>query len=151
MLGNIRSTRRRWGVKAHRMLKAVQSGLSTTDKILDECLGNYGRVRTRARKNEAKNHSSPPVERERFYKMLSYLKQEGLLEKRKDKKEWELTKKGLKKLNNLEEGRKFTLDSGAYVPVEDTTFRIVIFDIPEKEREKRKWIRAGLVALGFEM
>ncbi|MDP3725092.1 MAG: hypothetical protein Q8R20_01315, partial [Nanoarchaeota archaeon] len=118
--------------KVHRILKALGEGLRTTDKILDACLGNYGRMYRDARKsvlgaqwpdwearNDPKDYGPSPAERERFYKILSYLKREGLIEKRKDKKEWELTKRGLEKLESSKEKHKFSLASFEYSPVED--------------------------------
>ncbi len=145
-------------------MRAAQSGLCATDKILDVCLGGYGRAYARARKNlrgeewldwgarkEMRREGPSSAERERFYKILSYCKKEGLIEKRKDKKEWELTKKGLVELEGLEERKASARSFSSYTSAGDTILRIVIFDVPEKEREKRAWIRGGLLALGFEM
>ena len=36
-------------------------------------------------------------------------------------------------------------------PERDDTTKVIIFDIPEKERYKRDWIRVSLLQLGFKM
>ena len=58
---------------------------------------------------------------------------------------WRITPKGLKRLeaknrtgNNLETVKN------------DGVARIVCFDIPERERKKRRWIREELLGLGYQ-
>lgn len=52
----------------------------------------------------------------------------------------------LEKLKN-----RFNLPHRNYKKEGDNGFNIIIFDIPEKERFKRDWIRQNLTPLGFNM
>jgi DNA-binding transcriptional regulator PaaX len=36
-----------------------------------------------------------------------------------------------------------------YKKIFDNKLKVIIFDIPEKERHKREWLRVSLLALGF--
>ncbi len=74
---------------------------------------------------------------------LSRLTREGLIARRtaKGKSVWEITADGTRWLEEIEDS--FDL------PAEDGITRLVIFDIPEKQRKKRDRIRIELVACGF--
>ncbi len=78
-----------------------------------------------------------------FTVLLSRLKTEGLIEKsgRASGARWRLTKQGEQKIG---ETKKREL-----LPKKDGIGRLVIFDIPEKERSKRRAIRVELLAAGF--
>ncbi len=78
------------------------------------------------------------------------LKKDGLVEKKnKNKKPLiKLTSKGKEILQKL---RATILPNNKYKSQSDDTLKIVIFDIPEREREKRDWIRAALKNLKFNM
>lgn len=89
-----------------------------------------------------------------FYSMLNRLKNQGLIDKKiNDKKRtiWEITKKGLEKLKIAKRKQTFFKRSINYKKESDGKIKIVIFDIPEKERHKRTWLRTILVSLGFSM
>lgn len=74
--------------------------------------------------------------------LLVRLRREGLVARRKreGKDAWVLTKRGVGRLKR---------DIVAPVPVSDGISRLVIFDIPERERRKRDTIRAELIACNF--
>ncbi len=83
--------------------------------------------------------------KDKFSSILSKLKSEGLVKRigSKKKSKWGVTSKGefvLKKFKN-----------DKLKPTPDGQPRIVVFDIPEKEKHKRVWIRSELVALGYKM
>jgi len=82
-------------------------------------------------------------ERRNFYSMISKLKKDGLIEKTDNK--WLITTKGKKWLREA-----LGLKKKEYKP-EKGTLKIVIFDIPEKLRKRRDWLRSVLRELGFEM
>jgi len=89
-----------------------------------------------------------------FYSILNQLKNQGLIEKKINKKRgsiWKITKKGLERLKLIKKKEIFYKKSINYKKEIDDKIRIVIFDIPEKERHKRTWLRAVLVSLGFSM
>ena len=74
--------------------------------------------------------------------LLMRLKREGLVVRRKykGKQGWTLTQRGIKRLKR---------DVIMPVPASDDISRLVIFDIPERERKKRDAIRAELIACNF--
>ena len=74
--------------------------------------------------------------------LLVRLRREGLVARRKreGKDVWILTKRGAGRLKR---------DVVAPVPASDGISRLVIFDIPERERRKRDAIRAELIACNF--
>ena len=73
-----------------------------------------------------------------FSVILSRLQFAGLVERRGRKRQsiWRLTKAGNMKAENSK-------------PKPDGIQRLVIFDIPEKERKKRRVIRGELTSLGY--
>ncbi len=85
-------------------------------------------------------------QRRNFYTLLSKLKKDGLIGQRKSK--WTITKKGKEKYKFIIQRLPFRKK---YKKEADLTFKLVIFDIPEKERGKRQWLRERLRELGFKM
>lgn len=83
--------------------------------------------------------------RTNFYSYLSHLQKDGLIERRQRK--WSITSRGKEKYKALLK----RLPGTKYQKEIDTTLKIVIFDIPEKQRRKREWLRSRLVDLGFRM
>lgn len=84
-----------------------------------------------------------------FWTLLSKLKKENLIA-RNQKGKIALTKKGedylQSKNKELTRGRKYILEN---IPQEEII--LVIFDIPEKEREKRDWLRFQLEQFDFKV
>ncbi len=60
-----------------------------------------------------------------------------------------ITAKGKRRLRALT-GNPAALPAGKYDAAPGGTMIIIIFDIPEKERRKRDWMRSALRAMGFE-
>lgn len=98
------------------------------------------------------------IERHRFYSLLSKLKSEGLVKKSKtentNKIVWSITAKGLRKFRLL---RFKKLASKNIFPkvvipsiIHKDYLKVVVFDISEKERRKRGWIRKVLTDLDFK-
>ncbi len=94
---------------------------------------------------------SNKVQKQRYRNMLASLKRDGLLESiKKDSLELiHLTPKGSETLKRLK--NKPTLPSTHYNPTKETRIVIVTFDIPEKERRKRDWLRMSLKNLELRM
>lgn len=79
--------------------------------------------------------------------VLVRLRNQGLVARSGSRKKsiWSLTKAGKKLLQkSLEEPRS------SVIPKKDGIARLVIFDIPERERKKRDILRVGLVSCNFE-
>ncbi|MEK7149352.1 MAG: hypothetical protein AAB796_03050 [Patescibacteria group bacterium] len=74
-----------------------------------------------------------------FSSILSKLRKEGLVERIGARKEslWTITQKGKNYIQN------------SISPKHDGITRIIIFDIPEKERKKRRWLRENLLGLEY--
>ena len=91
----------------------------------------------------------------RFQKLFSALKSDGLIveaEKKESKKGkfFKLTGKGLEKIKHLYKYKQKTLPPVlSYKPEEASAVTIVTFDIPEKLRKKRDWLRTVMKQLGF--
>lgn len=89
--------------------------------------------------------------RRKYKKLLSSLKKDGLIA------EWKgargnlirLTRKGIAKLVVLRTRKRKMLPSIAYEAEQADVFTIVAFDVPERERKKRDWLRAALRHSGF--
>lgn len=97
-----------------------------------------------------KRYASPKVAKHSLSSMLYHLKKDGLVVMRGPNKKavWSITKKGRHILKESQPSRpKATFDE---LPPEDGIARLVAFDVPEKQREKRQWLRATLIACGFE-
>ncbi len=96
------------------------------------------------------------LERRRYYELLHKMKRDGLIFSGKvdGRKVFKLTKHGIKKLHFI---RKKLSDNSTvsplphYYKIDGKDFMIISFDIPEKERQKRKWMRSALREMGFHM
>lgn len=114
----------------------------------------YERSRLHARRGHTaagweKNHEA----RVRYQKLVSKLKREGFIAERRIErgKVFAITPKGRKKLAALRDGARRQMPSVSYPVEAGNCLVIVAFDVPEKERRKRNWLRAALRDLGFVM
>ena len=82
--------------------------------------------------------------RQNFSVILSKLKKEGFVERMNSRQNsvWRLTKKGKIAIKEQEASSLLSQRN-------DGIMRIVSFDIPERERKKRRWIREELLGLGY--
>ena len=87
--------------------------------------------------------SYPRVTPQTVASLLSRLKRQGLVERQgsKGSSSWLLT----------DQGRQLLKKSEPIIPLKDNITRLVIFDIPERERKKRDIIRMELVGCGFQL
>jgi CRISPR/Cas system-associated endoribonuclease Cas2 len=116
-----------------------------------------GRIAYVMRKNRAvAAHTEEQVRREeeakrKYRTLLSALKRDGLVEEQDNKKGrfFEITKKGMAKLAALRKRKKNMLPPTHYQRETSDVVTIVTFDVPEKERRKRDWLRAVLKRLEF--
>lgn len=88
---------------------------------------------------------SKSISRRTFSAMMSRLVRQGLIERTTKQRDaaWSLTQTGKKRL--IHYGLRHTIDT----PKKDGIARLVIFDIPERERQKRVAIRVELAGLNF--
>ena len=147
------------------------ASLATVD-ILDMMLSGYPRrggmskesykkmrQRIEMRHSDFDQALEDKKERQRFYSLISKIHKEGLIEKidKEKRSSWKITEKGEDEL--LQWSRKIDRLGASYLPPDlprnyKTTrsqhLIIVIFDIPEKERNKRDWLRDVLNNLEFK-
>ncbi|MBI3442728.1 MAG: CRISPR-associated endonuclease Cas2 [Candidatus Sungbacteria bacterium] len=90
-------------------------------------------------------------EHQRFYALMNRLKRDGLVTKRKTGhcSVWDITAHGEEHLAHLKD--RSGISKHMYVKQETGSLVIISFDVPERERRKRTWLRTNLVALGFTM
>ena len=94
------------------------------------------------------------LELKRFYSTLYNLKKQGFIIKDRVANKfsfWRLTKSGLNKLLDLELKFKDRLESLKPAYLEKDSLKLVIFDIPEKRKRYRQWLRETLINFGFKM
>ncbi len=119
--------------------------------VLSSYSGGYRLMRARMRgdmrqfRGDVPNRSAERASDATMRVTLSRLKKRGLIENRKG--EWKITKWGRKYLAD-----KRVFPNHAEKTAAHTQKNIIIsFDIPEKQRKERHWLRTELVILGFIM
>lgn len=94
-------------------------------------------------------------QKRRFDKMLYRLKNDDLIEDKVNngKSYFKLTSKGKERFEILKKRRANALPSNVYSSHSQKSdkFVIVVFDIPERERRKRAWLRSALRNIGFQL
>jgi len=130
------------------------------DVILSSGYGaSYGKLQYELSKKQSlrlKKSIEKEIQRraeQRYYNLIYKLKRDNLIKEiaRGDKKFFTLTKKGKAKLSLLKERNSKKLPMTFYQKEEGDKFVIVAFDVPEKEKRKREWLRACLKHLGLKM
>lgn len=152
-----------------RVLERLDRGSLVVADILDHLFtpgfGHKGRKnaeqyralykRSNARRKSFVQDAAEKRDYQRLHSLLYYLKQQGLIvqKNKSDKKKslFKLTFKGkAKKEKLIKMGWRRNIVY-AYEPQKSDTVTIVIFDIPEKEKNKREWLRSVLRGMGFVM
>lgn len=86
--------------------------------------------------------SNYQFKRQTFSVILTRLQKQGLVERTNNK--WGITSLGKKFVKNIKVTNTLTL------PKKDGVSRIVVFDVPERERKKRDWLRLELIVCEFK-
>jgi len=111
------------------------------------------RIPTYKRQWFTTNWAAAYRDRKQFYDRLHYLKKQGLVIKRgaAGASRWVLTKQGRDRLRAYQQSRADPFSSShiSFPASQGGGLTIVSFDIPEKERRKRDWIRRCLVEMDF--
>lgn len=93
-----------------------------------------------------------PNARQSYYSLLSRLKGDGFLaEERGSCRRLTLTSKGRRYMKLLRRNISKIPLKKDYVGEKSKSLVIVAFDVPEKERNKREWLRRVLRELGLQM
>ncbi|MBI2406639.1 MAG: CRISPR-associated endonuclease Cas2 [Candidatus Harrisonbacteria bacterium] len=93
------------------------------------------------------------LEAQRLHSLLYKLRKDGLIAAQGSiaRKAPQLTARGKLMLTKLRARNAIKLPAPTYVCVPSTKFTIITFDIPERERRKRDWLRDVLKNLKFAM
>ena len=114
-----------------------------------------GDKRAAERSKRQKEREMERTARHRYYSLLSSLKRDGLIKEAtvNNKQILKLTVQGKDKLGKLkDQAEKFPdLPSNEFPAKPSNTFVVVTFDIPEKMRRERSWLREALKNVGLEM
>lgn len=91
----------------------------------------------------------------KFYDTLNYLKREGLVKPKKQgrRASWILTRLGREKIKTIKERKKDLLSAtNSYLPnLRGRGLTVVTYDIPERARRKRQWLRCALTHMGLKL
>jgi len=148
------------GDKVLKILEIITDVGGEISEVLEAVLtAGYGASvkKIEYRKSEIKKEKYKKEEREKrrkkFNDLIYLLKKDGLIRKEKKvgKKILFLTKKGEDKKEELTIRKDKEMPGIKYKQEKSKTFSIISFDIPERERRKRDWVRCVLQNLGFKM
>ncbi|MEK9179983.1 MAG: CRISPR-associated endonuclease Cas2 [Patescibacteria group bacterium] len=110
------------------------------------------KIQRQRRKNSEETEKDIRLQK-RYYNILDWLRRDGLIAERLEgnRKVFYLTRLGYQKLSLLHKRMANALPAPRYEAAEHKGFVIATFDVPEKEKRKREWIRAALKNMGFKM
>ncbi len=107
------------------------------------------RLHRETREKEAREYTEYLRAKKKYHVFLSRLKSQGLIAEKE--KKLSLTPRGLLKLKNLKNYISRRLDVPNYQISNEKAIVIVTFDVPEREKHKRVWLRGVLKQLQFRM
>ena len=145
---------------AFEVLKVLGNVAVSTADVIGAILtspygASYSRLQKRAREIERGRTDTKQKSREQreFYDLLYRLKRDGFIAGKQagNKNLWLRTAKGGKKVDTLENYFAKTHPRKKYEKENDSEIKIIAFDIPEKYRRKRWWLRGAVKSMGFTM
>lgn len=142
---------------SEKILEILKNQAAATSVLLDAFLSDYHTSYKKLRnidKIDFSNQTNKEIfNTQVFYSILNRLKKQGLVEK--DKRSgcsiWSITKNGLKRFKMIKSGGIFSARHINYSKEQDNKLKLIIFDIPEKEKHKRAWLRSALTIMGFKL
>lgn len=148
------------GTFALRILEIVGEAATSSADLVSAFLSagygaSYGKLSRELRKaeseREARAHKrrAEALLRRRYHNIVSWLQRENLIVKNAGA--FRITSRGRRKLQLLRERKGRELPETAYPREKASRVIIVAFDVPEKYRRKRSWLRTALKELGLRM
>ncbi len=132
------------------LVEGAKSTLEVIEAVLESGYGaSYRKLDRKAEEiRRRKNREEiSRAERQKFYSLISKLSREGFVQKSPRKLgKWGITLTGKNKLKNLKAGGFPVI---GYQRQKSDQIVIVTFDVPEKEKNKRQWLRNALSNMGF--
>ncbi len=147
-----KSFKRRNNIR-YKVLDVLNAGAEITETLagifLTDRITSYRRAREAVYGRDVGRY--PVFSKQKFYTLLNHLKREGLVEKEKAESGtlWQITGKGKRMLSNFYKQKQYVIPS--YEKSKSPVTTIIIFDIPERERWKRFWLRTALLSLDFSL
>jgi len=149
----VRRRKTRLGTRTHLVLEILKEGMFTTAEILLNEFVNEPTVKEkyiRALYPQKINKKKKEIRISRntrigFYNTLLRLEKQGLIEKNK-KGRWGITKNGKEEIKAIEKR-----EPKQYVCKDKKSYTIIAFDIPERKRDTRDWLRGTLIEMGFSL
>jgi len=148
------------GEKTLKILEKIAEFASGVGDLIDAFLSvgygaSYGKLqREFSQKQRARSGlGSEKYIRQQYHNLIYKLKRDGLIEERQhtNRAVLRLTAKGKKKLTLLKEKYFNKLPENMYISENSPIFTVVAFDIPEKIKRKRAWLRDSLKNIGLKM
>lgn len=133
----------RYGEFKLKTLELIAAGAKSVGEVFQALAPVYTPSQQRQRSRVRERLYYKKLDRQRLYTLIYKLKKEGLI-KTPSPFGW-ITEKGEKEIENI----KRRLLKNNYPKVESPELTIVAFDIPEKYKGYRDWIRDTLKNLGF--
>lgn len=126
------------------------------DAFLSSSKSNYLALRNfkpKYHKTLAETIREQKQEKQQLYELLCRLKKQGLARKvnYKNKNVFKITQKGKEKKMDLQMRLAVQMPYKRYKVERATELVIITFDVLEKEKNKREWLRAVLKNFGFRM
>lgn len=143
--------------------KKILEWLERADSAFEDLLviftapygSSYGQIEKLIRENRRSRwvYEKRAEDRVKLSKLIYKLQKEGLVKKEANNKGvfFKKTKIGERKLIFLQKRLSRNLPPPVYAQTKSDSLKIFIFDIPEKLRFKRDWVRRALMRLGFKM
>ncbi|MBI5220256.1 MAG: CRISPR-associated endonuclease Cas2 [Candidatus Liptonbacteria bacterium] len=156
--------RGRYGDISRKILEVICETAQTAADVVAVIVSNpygtsYGKLarqlhlreRDRAREKASREQARAVVQR--YYSLIYYLKRRGLIveTEREQKKILHATSRGRSALQQMNERRESQPPAPNYSTRPGKKIVLVGFDVPEKERHKRDWLREALSNLGMKM
>lgn len=120
-------------------------------KIISETSGKTAEVFRKFFKDDRGQATAGPTAKQRYYNLISHLKHDNLIaEDRKKRDTLKLTNKGWGKLLKFQKASFYHYpDPDKYERISGDPVIIISFDVREKMRSKRRWLRDVLKNLGL--
>lgn len=146
---------------AEKILDILQSGAETSVDLLEVFSPGYSESYKKLKRGMLgkgsfhfkKDWADMYRERQIFYSLLNRLKRQDLIIKEIKNRDsiWRITKKGIDRLHFFKNQGFFSLRKPNYPRELSSAFILITFDIPEKERQKRKWLCFILREMKFSL
>ncbi len=117
----------------------------------------YGSSHSQVQKRLASHHRARErarivsAPRRQLHNVIYLLKKQNLIRDPEKGDSFNLTSRGRVYLARLRSKKRIALPDNHYTVQKTSEIKIVVFDIPEREKRKREWVRVALRRIGFRI